>query len=190
VSSITTARTDPWHCPGCGAGYDLAPLSAEVGLVRLAVAGGSAFALGSAGIEREVAALLRPCSCGAGLEPGRGGSADPPARAQFDPQALLPVACAGWSALESSDDPRLAQLGRVWRPRAFRAMGREAELTREELLELKLEGRLQDLLDEAQRASAAGDQEAAEAAHARYVELGTAYVQRFVRGRERPADAR
>jgi len=70
----------------------------------------------------------------------------------------------------------------VWRARALRALGRESELTPLEVQELRLEGRLQDLLDELERARAAGDEEAAETAHARYVELGTAYVQRFVRG--------
>jgi|SRR5690242_2275922 hypothetical protein len=190
MSSVTTARTDLWHCAACGAPADLAPLAAEVGLVRLAREGDAGFRLGSAGVEDAVAPLLAACSCGGRLEPG-GPAADRPAapiRPAFDAEALAPVAAAGWAALEASGEPRLAPLARVWRPRAFRAMGRASELAKEELLELKLEGRLQALLEEMQRAEAAGDRDAAEAAHARYVELGTTYVQRFVRGRERPAD--
>ena len=99
-----------------------------------------------------------------------------------------PCAAKGWQALESSSDPRLREIARIWRPRALRALGREDELTAEDQLELRLEGRLQELLLAIERAEAAGDVDAAEAAHARYVELGTTYVQKFVRGRERTAE--
>jgi hypothetical protein len=183
MSSVTTARTDPWHCPGCGTAYDLAPLSAEVGLVRLAVRGTDGFVLGTIGVEPQVGELLAPCACGGRLEPGRPQSEPAPsARPAFDPVALRPVAERGWAALEESSETRMRELASVWRARALRALGRESELTPKEVQELTLEGRLQDLLDELERARAAGDQEAAETAHARYVELGTAYVQRFVRG--------
>jgi hypothetical protein len=189
VGSITAARTDPWHCAACGAPADLAPLSAEVGLVRLARRGDVGFRLGSVGVEDVVSPLLAPCPCGGRLAPGgpAGAAASLRVRPAFDADALRPLATAGWAALEASADPRLAELARVWRPRAFRAMGRLAELTKPELLELKVESRLQALLDDMREAQAAGDRDAAEAAHARYVELGTTYVQRFVRGRERPA---
>ncbi|MGN6377981.1 MAG: hypothetical protein ACTHNU_03435 [Gaiellales bacterium] len=181
MSSITTARTDPWRCAACGSAYDLAPLAAEVGLVRLAVKGTQGFALGSTGIESDVSPLLAPCACGGRLEPGA-GEGEPAGRAGFDAGALRPLAERGWALLQDTHDPRLAELALVWRPRALRVLGREAELTPLEVQELKLEGRLQDLMDELRRAQAAGDQDAAEAAHARYVELGTAYVHRFVRG--------
>lgn len=183
MSSVTTARTDPWHCPGCGTAYDLAALSAEAGLVRLAGNGTDGFVLGTAGIETQVAELLAPCTCGGRLEPGRPRHEPAPVgRAAFDADALRPVAERGWAVLEESSEARMHQLAAVWRARALRALGRESELTPQEVHELRLEGRLQDLLDELERASAAGDEEAAETAHARYVELGTAYVQRFVRG--------
>jgi hypothetical protein len=183
VSSITTARTDPWRCDRCGCRADLAPLATEVGLVRLATAGEHRFRLGSQGIEDQVAPLLEPCPCGGRLEPG-GGTGEAIA-AHFQPEALRPVAEQGWRRLEASADRRLQELAGVWRPRALRALGRADELTADEQHELRLEGRLQELLLQIERAEAAGDTDAAETAHARYVELGTGYVQRFVRGRER-----
>jgi hypothetical protein len=184
MSSITTARTDPWRCERCGCRADLAPLAAEVGLVRLASAGGEdGFRLGSQGIEDQVSPLLEPCPCGGRLEPGAGtGEA---IAGRFQSEALRPVAEQGWRVLEASPDRRLQELAGVWRPRALRALGREHELTADEQHELRLEGRLQELLLQIERAEAAGDTDAAESAHARYVELGTGYVQRFVRGRER-----
>jgi hypothetical protein len=185
VSSITTARTDPWHCAACDARADLAPLSAEVGLVRLAAAGEDGFRLGSDGIEDRVGPLLESCSCGGRFEPGAG--AGEAAGACFRADLLRPLADQGWQVLGASADPRLRQLAAVWRPRALRALGREEELTAEEQLELRLEGRLQELLRTIEQAEAAGDVDAAEAAHARYVELGTTYVQKFVRGPERTA---
>lgn len=183
MSSVTAARTDDWRCASCGRGADLAPLSAEVGLVRLATRGAAEFRLGSAGIESELASLLAPCDCGGRLQPGRGPAGAGHLPARFDAAALAPVAGRGFEVLEQSVDPRLQELSRVWRARALRAAGRERELTRPELLELKLEGRLQALLEEVERARKDGDSDAMEAAHARYVELGTTYVQRFVRGR-------
>ena len=44
--------------------------------------------------------------------------------------------------------------------------------------------KLAALQAEVERATAAGDSDAAEAAHARYIELGTTYVRRFVRSHE------
>jgi len=72
----------------------------------------------------------------------------------------------------------------VWRPRALVLMGREQELAKEDVLRLRLEDKLAALQAEVERATAAGDRDAAEAAHARYIELGTTYVRRFVRSHE------
>ena len=68
------------------------------------------------------------------------------------------------------------RLREVWRPRALRLLGREAELTREDVLGLRLEQRLAGLQAEIERARAAGDDDAAQMAHARYIELGTSYA--------------
>ena len=62
---------DPWHCEACGAAYDMASRTLEVGLVRLALHGADGFTLGSEGIEAEVAPLLEPCACGGRIVAGR-----------------------------------------------------------------------------------------------------------------------
>jgi len=151
--------------------------------VRLATLGEEDFRLGSTDIEQQVAGLLEPCeTCGGRLQPG--GSDGAIAQPAFDSAALQPVATVGWDALTRSQDPRLQELARVWKARAYRACGREHELTADEQHELRVENRLERLLLDAERARAAGDQDAADTAQARYVELGTMYVQRFVRGSE------
>ena len=74
---------------------------------------------------------------------------------------------------------------------ALRLLGRDADLTREQQLELRLEQRLANLQAEIERAHGAGDDDAAQAAHARYIELGTTFVRRFVlveNGRRGTAD--
>ena len=81
--------------------------------------------------------------------------------------------------------PELAELVEVWRPRAALLAGGEQELGKEDVLRLRLEDKLAALQAELERARAAGDDNAAEAAHARYIELGTTYVRRFVRSDER-----
>lgn len=170
--------SDPWHCEACGAPFDMASRTLEVGLVRLALHGSDGFKLGSEGIEAEVAPLLEPCTCGgrlaAGGEPAKLGS-DP----VFAREWLVPLATAGWEVLEGCEDPALVRLREVWRPRALRLLGREAELSPEDVLGLRLEGRLSDLRAEIDRARAAGDDDAAQMAHARYIELGTSYARRF-----------
>jgi hypothetical protein len=171
------ARTDPWRCRTCGRPADLAGHALEVGLVRLAVVGEGAFRLGSAGVEDAVAGLLERCPCGGRLAPG--GGAGPPLEPAFDAVRLAPVAARGWAVLERTDDARLARLRAVWRPRALRLLGRDGELTKAEALQLKLEGRLGRIAADMARARAAGDADAAEALHARYIELGTLYVGRF-----------
>jgi hypothetical protein len=172
------SRTDHWHCESCGLGADLGRRSVEVGLVRAAVRGTESFGLGSGGIEQEVGALLAPCGgCGGRLVPGEGSA--PGGDGRFDAALLRPVAVSGWARLKA--EPRLSDLRDVWRPRALGLIGREDELSREDVLRLRLEDKLASLQAELEAAEAAGDSDAAEAAHARYIELGTTYVRRFVR---------
>jgi hypothetical protein len=185
---IPAARSDPWRCRDCGRAYELAPRSLEVGLVRLAVAGEDGFRLGSEGIESHVEPLLAPCACGGRLVRGQtpNGSATEPSQPTFGDsprfavEALRPLAERGWAVLEASAEPRFERLAALWRSRALVLLGRERELTREQQLELRLEGRLTGLQAEIERAREAGDDDAAQAAHARYIELGTTFVRRFV----------
>lgn len=185
---IPAARSDPWRCDSCGAVYELATRSLEVGLVRLAVDGEGGFRLGSEGIETHVEPLLAPCTCGARLKRGQTPNAGVTevqqvpfgVRPRFEGDALRPLAERGWAVLDASADPRLERLAALWRSRALVLLGREGELTREQQLELRLEGRLAGLQDEIERAREAGDEDAAQAAHARYIELGTTFVRRFV----------
>jgi hypothetical protein len=178
---IPASRSDPWRCRECGRAYELALRSLEVGLVRLATHGEAGFRLGSDGLEPELGPLLEPCGCGGGLERARPepGTADA-VPGTFDQAALRPLAERGWATLEASDDERLQRLAGLWRSRALVLLGRADELTREQQLELRLEGRLAGLQDDIERARAAGDEEAAQAAHARYIELGTTFMRRFV----------
>ena len=185
---IPAARSDPWSCRDCGAVYELATRSLEVGLVRLAVDGEAGFRLGSDGIESHLEPLLAPCACGGRLTRGQTPNESatelqrPPfgVRPRFDAGALRPLAQRGWGVCEASADPRLARLAALWRSRALVLLGREDELSREQQLELRLEGRLAGLQDDIERARQAGDEDAAQAAHARYIELGTTYMRRFV----------
>ncbi|HEX5251788.1 MAG TPA: hypothetical protein VFW14_19135, partial [Gaiellales bacterium] len=155
---------------------------------RLAVDGEAGFRLGSDGIESRIEPLLAPCECGGRLTRGQtpNGTATEvsrPAfgvRPRFEAEAFRPLAARGWAVLEASADPRLERLAKLWRSRALVLLGRENELTREQQLELRLEGRLAGLQDDIERARAAGDDDAAQAAHARYIELGTTFVRRFV----------
>jgi hypothetical protein len=182
---IPAARSDLWTCRRCGVPHELATRSLEVGLVRLATRGEDGFRLGSGGIEAELEPLLEPCACGGRLTheypvPGTGYSVVDAVHARFDAEALRPLAERGWAVLDASTEPRLQRLAALWRSRALVLLGREADLTREQQLELRLEGRLAGLQAEIERARGAGDEAAAQAAHARYIELGTTFVRRFV----------
>jgi hypothetical protein len=169
--------TDAWSCTACGATTDLAGASVEVGLVRLAAHGSEGFHLGSEGVADEVSVILAPCPCGGRFAPGAGHGEL--RAAAFDTDAVREAAVRGWPVLES--DPELHALREVWRPRALLLAGREDELSKEDVLRLRLEDKLSALQTEVERATAAGDLDAAETAHARYIELGTTYVRRFVR---------
>jgi hypothetical protein len=169
---------DPWRCEACGAPYDMAARTLEAGLVRLALDGPDGFRLGSDGIEAELVPLLEPCACGGRIVPGGEAEklgSDP----VFSPEALRPLARRGWEVLEACEEPRLVRLREVWRPRALRLLGREDELSPEDVLGLRLEQRLAELRVAIDRARAAGDEDAAQMAHARYIELGTSYARRF-----------
>lgn len=157
--------------------YDMASCTLEVGLVRLALDGPDAFRLGSAGIEAEVAPLLEPCACGGRLVAG--GDATLGSDPVVAREALLPLARRGWEVLAACEEPGLQRLREVWRPRALRLLGRDEELSPEDVLGLRLEQRLAGLREEIDRARAAGDEDAAQMAHARYIELGTSYARRF-----------
>jgi hypothetical protein len=152
-------------------------------MVRLAVMGEREFRLGSGGVEAAVAPLLEPCSCGGRFQPGEGGGL--PVRLEFRTDALRPVAEAGYERLQKGSDQTLVRLRRGWQPRLLVLLGREAEMAKEDVLRLRLEGKLERLQHEVELATAQGDQDTAEAAHARYIELGTTYVRRFVAADER-----
>jgi hypothetical protein len=155
----------------------MASCTLEVGLVRLALDGPDAFRLGSAGIEAEVAPLLEPCACGGRLVAG--GDATLGSDPVVAREALLPLARRGWEVLAGCEEPGLQRLREVWRPRALRLLGRDEELSPEDVLGLRLEQRLAGLREEIDRARAAGDEDTAQMAHARYIELGTSYARRF-----------
>ena len=147
-------------------------------MVRLAVMGERDFKLGSAGVEPAVAPLLDRCECGGRFRPGAGAGL--PVRATFRQEALRPVVEAGYERLQAGTDETLVRLRGGWQPRLLALLGRESEIPREQVLRLKLEAKLERLQHEVELAGAQGDQDAAEAAHARYIELGTTYVRRFV----------
>ncbi len=174
---------DLWHCGQCGSTADLNMTPVEVGLVRLAVAGAEEFRLGSDGIEDDIAPLLEACACGGRFRPGSGTG--PVVAARFDGERLAPVAEAGLERLETAT--HLAKLRAAWGPRALALAGRSDQLAKEDVLRIRLEDKLTALQTEVERATAAGDVDAAETAHARYIELGTTYVRRFVRPDERAA---
>jgi hypothetical protein len=166
VSSVS------YRCPDCGGEVDLARTPLESGLVRLAVLGADGFALefAAAELHPSVRAALAPCPHGA----------DP----VWDAERLAPVAREGLVRLEraAAEDDRMAELLRVWRPRAFALAGRAEELSREDALRGRLEARLADVERRMRAATAAGDDDEAERLHARYIELGTTYAGRMVAG--------
>lgn len=161
-----------YRCPECGGEVDLERTPLESGLVRLAVLGADGFALefGDPELHAGARSALGPCPHGG----------DP----VWDGEQLEPLARTGLERLEraAAEDDRLAELLRVWRPRAFALAGRTDELSREEALRGRLELRLADVERRMRAATAAGDDDEAERLHARYIELGTTYAGRLVAG--------
>jgi hypothetical protein len=159
-------------CPDCGGELDLARTPLESGLLRLAVLGAEGFALefDSPELHARAREALAPC-------PHDG---DP----VWDHERLLPIAHAGLERLEraAAEEERMAELLRVWRPRAYGLAGRAEELSREEALRGRMELRLADVERRMRAATAAGDDDEAERLHARYIELGTMYAGRMAAG--------
>ena len=87
----------------------------------------------------------------------------------------------GWAVLEAGADPRLLRLrGGLAAASAASCSAASRSSRASSVLGLRLEARLAGLQNEIERARAAGDEDAAQAAHARYIELGTTYARRFV----------
>ena len=167
-----------YRCPACAGEVDLARTPLESGLVRLAALGAEGFALefDEPPIHARAREALGECPHGA----------DP----AWDRAALEPLAREGLARLEraAAEDERMAELLRVWRPRAFALAGRAEDLSREEALRGRLELRLADVERRMRAATAAGDDDEAERLHARYIELGTTYAGRLVAGWRSTAD--
>ena len=159
----------PYRCPECGGEVDLARTPLESGLVRLAALGAEGFALSFDAPEVHTRAREALGSCPHSLDPS------------WDLESLQPLAREGLAKLEAAaaDDARLADLLRMWRPRAYGIAGRADELSREEALRGRMELRLADMERRMRVAAAAGDDDEAERLHARYIELGTTYAGRM-----------
>ncbi len=154
--------------PSTGAPVDLGEHRLVASLVRLAELGAAGFAL-----EFEDPRVLARAEGLLSVEPD----------SIWDPEALRPVARRGLEVLEAAaaEDPRLADLLRIWRPRALLAAGRGEELTGDETLRLRLEDRLEGLRAQIAAAHDEGDDDRAQALHARYIELGTTYAAKLAR---------
>jgi hypothetical protein len=159
-------------CPDCGGELELGRTPLESGLVRLAVLGADGFALefDDPQLHARAREALGPC-------PHAGHPA-------WDRERLEPLARTGLERLEraAGEQARMAELLRVWRPRAFALAGRADELSREEALRGRMELRLADVERRMRAATAAGDDDEAERLHARYIELGTTYAGRMAAG--------
>jgi hypothetical protein len=159
----------PYRCPDCGGEVDLARTPLESGLVRLAALGADGFALEFDTPEVHARAREALGGCPHVADPA------------WDAALLQPLASEGLARLEQAGtrDARLAELLRIWRPRAYGIAGRADELSREEALRGRLERRLADVERRMRAATAAGDHDEAERLHARYIELGTTYAGRM-----------
>lgn len=143
----------------------------EAGAIRLAVLGadGAALDFSDEAVRAAIAAAL---------------SDDP--FAPFSREALAAHAPAALAALDAAlpDDAELARLAPIWRPRLLLLAGRADELSGEETVVLRFEERLREITRGMAEAEARGDEDAREALHAKYIEVGTAYAGRLAaRGR-------
>ncbi len=138
----------------------------ECGLLRLAVTGadGAALDFSAPAVRDAIAAAL---------------SDDP--FEPFDRGALEAHAPAALAALDAAlpADEELGRLAPIWRPRLLLLAGRKDELTGEQAVVLRFEERLREITRGMAEAEARGDEDAREALHAKYIEVGTAYAGRL-----------
>lgn len=150
-----------------GAGtVDLDAHAFEAGTVRLAVHGaeGSPLDFSDAAVREAIVAAL---------------SDDP--FAPFSQDALKAHAPAALVALDNAlpDHDELARLAPLWRPRLLLLADRKDELSGEQVVVLRFEERLREIKRGMAEAEAAGDEDAREALHAKYIEVGTTYAGRL-----------
>ena len=129
---------------------------------------------GATGSKRSSARCLRRATAAAGWHPGRAPALRSPRRSTST--RWRPVAApagTGWRQPRTAASRACARSGAraPWFCSAARA-----SWTASRCCGLRLEDKLAALAAEIERATTAGDEDAAEAAHARYIELGTTYV--------------
>ena len=96
----------------------------------------------------------------------------------------LPISALDALDAALPDHEELARLAPLWRPRLLLLAGRKDELTGEQAVVLRFEERLREITRGMAEAEARGDEDAREALHAKYIEVGTAYAGRLAaRGR-------
>ena len=138
----------------------------EAGAIRLAVLGadGSPLDCDDPAVRDAIAAAL----------------SDDPFQ-PFSTAALEAHAPAALAALDAAlpDHAELARLAPLWRPRLLVLAGRKDELTGEQAVVLRFEERLREITRGMAEAEARGDEDAREALHAKYIEVGTAYAGRL-----------
>ena len=103
----------------------------------------------------------------------------------IDPTRLAPHCARALAALDRSApaDPVLARLRGVWRPWLERRSAPAVTgLGGEQALSSRFESRLAEIVAAMELAREVGDEDRAEALHARYIELGTSYATRLARG--------
>ena len=100
---------------------------------------------------------------------------------RFSQDALKAHAPAALAALDAAlpAHDELARLAALWRPRLLVLADRKDELTGEQTVVLRFEERLRDIKRGMAEAEAAGDEDAREALHAKYIEVGTTYAGRL-----------
>ncbi|MGI9117643.1 MAG: hypothetical protein ACR2JV_08425 [Gaiellales bacterium] len=150
-----------------GAGpVDLDEHAFEAGAIRLAVHGaeGSPLDFSDPAVREAIVGAL---------------SDDP--FAPFAQEALAAHAPGALAALDAAlpGHVELARLAPLWRPRLLLLAGRKDELTGEQTVVLRFEERLREIKRGMAEAEARGDEDAREALHAKYIEVGTTYAGRL-----------